>query len=160
MHNVWPLQSKAHEYYSHTETSLVSLRFPYRVTYDGSPVTKYRAHARCATSLSRVLETIQAHYVALHGKSAAYDVMELDGVTIYDGSYCDRAMRGNPKLRSMHAYGCAIDFDAEHNLRGGHGRFQNSSIIVQAFKSESWIWGGDWHGASCDPMHFQAARVG
>jgi hypothetical protein len=164
MRNIWPYQSDAHNYYGSPgaieATQLVSQAFPYRVTYDHSPVKIYRIHVRCAPSIARVMFLIHERYIALHGKVAAYDVMELDGVTIYDGSYCNRNMRGNPSQVSMHAYGCAIDFDAEHNPRGCHGRFTSESIIVKAFKAEDWIWGGDWHGSSCDPMHFQAARVG
>jgi hypothetical protein len=164
MRNIWPYQSVASHYYGSPNaieaTQLVSQAFPYRVTYDHQTVKTYRIHVRCAPSIARILYNIEAAYVNLHGKAAAYDVMELDGVTIYDGSYCFRSMRSDFKQISMHAYGCAIDFDAEHNPRGKRGRFTSESIIVKAFKAEDWIWGGDWGGFSCDPMHFQAARVG
>jgi hypothetical protein len=164
MQNVWPLQSEAAHYYGSVNaieaTQLVTHAFPYRMTYDHSPVKTCRVHVRCAPSLARVMFAILERYTALHGKSGAYDVMELDGVTTYDGTYCFRNMRGNSHAISMHAYGCAIDFDAEHNPRGHKGRFNSESIIVRAFKAEGWIWGGEWYGASCDPMHFQAARVG
>jgi hypothetical protein len=82
-----------------------------------------------------------------------------DGVSNYSGTYANRTMRGSPQT-SMHAYGCAIDFDAEHNARGTKGRFTPDSIIVRTFEAQGWIWGGRWKCASCDPMHFQAARVG
>lgn len=163
MRNIWPTQHGVTDFYGlpeHIEhIQLISQAFPYRVTYDHSPVKTYRIHRKCAPSIARVLFAILGEYTKLHGKAAAYDVMELDGVTIYDGSYCNRNMRGNPGTTSMHAYGCAIDFDAEHNPRGKRGRFTSESIIVRAFKAEDWTWGGDWHGASCDPMHFQAAKV-
>jgi hypothetical protein len=37
--------------------------------------------------------------------------------------------------------------------------FQDSSLIVQAFEAEGWVWGGRWSGRSIDAMHFQACTV-
>jgi len=61
----------------------------------------------------------------------------------------------------MHSYGCAIDLDAPRNFfHEQHPHFSDIPQVVDAFKNEGWVWGGDWSGRSKDGMHFQAARVG
>jgi hypothetical protein len=67
----------------------------------------------------------------------------------------------------MHAYGCAIDFDAPRNGLGDKTpNFANIPEVLSAFKSEGAIWGGDWNGNGdtqderrCDGMHWQFARL-
>lgn len=117
-----------------------------------SPVKKFRIHKKVADSLTRVLNDIWEQC----GKDQA-KIDEL-GYSHFSGSYNFRLMRGG-HLLSMHSYGCAIDIYAEKNPFHHSGVFTDDSIIVKAFKKEGWSWGGDWHGASQDPMHFQAANV-
>jgi hypothetical protein len=62
----------------------------------------------------------------------------------------------------MHSWGCAIDLDPGRNAfhdQTGHFGAGGAIAVVRAFEAEGWIWGGRWAGRSCDPMHFQAARV-
>lgn len=61
---------------------------------------------------------------------------------------------------SMHSWGIAVDFDPTDNPRTHthDGSVAIHPAFVQTFKNAGWTWGGDWKGASFDPMHFQAAR--
>lgn len=75
----------------------------------------------------------------------------------YSGSYEYRPVRGSSRL-SCHAFGVAIDFDAEH-LPLGHGvpATEMPKEVVDAFKANGAFWGGDYTGRK-DPMHFQWAH--
>jgi hypothetical protein len=64
---------------------------------------------------------------------------------------------GNPQSRtprwSNHAYGAAIDFDADHNgFNTGHGTIPQ--IVIDAFKKQGALWGGDYK-IRTDPIHFE-----
>ncbi len=92
-------------------------------------------------------------------EACASDVSKISALKYdrYDGSFNLRPMRGGTTL-SMHAYGCALDFDAADNpFHSETHLFTADSIIVQKFEAAGWIWGGRW--LSPDAMHFQAARV-
>jgi D-alanyl-D-alanine carboxypeptidase len=158
----WPTQAQVPQYYGSVgsiPSHLVNVPFPYPVFYGPYLVHSCMIHRLCADSLTRILAKIAAeyHYSITY---AAYAVpkMTRDGVNQYDGTYNLRN-KTNEATLSMHAFGIAIDFDAGHNPRGKPGRFKVDCPIVQAFEAEEWIWGGRWEGATCDPMHFQAARV-
>lgn len=76
----------------------------------------------------------------------------------YSGSFNYRPKRGSSSL-SMHAYGCAIDWDAEENAFHSHRHlFTAESPLVIAFRREGAVWGGEW-SSDVDAMHFQFARV-
>jgi hypothetical protein len=127
--------------------NLVRAPVPYAMWYREDAhtpvvVSNIAIHRRCADSLHRVLLAMTA---CPSGDSARF----------FSGSYCFRAMRGSNKL-SMHSYGCAIDFDAEHNpFHSGDHTLHGHSPLVVAFEAEGWIWGGRWNNP--DAMHFQAA---
>lgn len=76
-----------------------------------------------------------------------------DHVVTFDGAYTWRSKRDSKKL-SMHAYGGAVDFNAATNKLGTEGDMH--PLIVQAFESHGWTWGGRW--SRPDPMHFQWGR--
>jgi len=139
---IWPLQRDCLAFYGdpraanwlHANTVDVACPWPLHV--GTVPVSHILIHKKCAESLARVL---------------SYDV--------YDGSYNLRVMRGGAAL-SMHAFACAIDFDAADNVfHSAQHVFQHDSLIVVKFIEEGWVWGGDWQPGSVDAMHFQAARV-
>jgi len=59
----------------------------------------------------------------------------------------------------MHSWGCAIDLDPANNGLGDRTpKFARYPKIIEAFKKEGWVWGGDW--SNYDGMHFQMAKVG
>jgi hypothetical protein len=162
----WPMQYNAASFYGpvgKVPSLLVNLPFPYPVYFGVHLVHSCQIHKKCADSLGEVFRTI-ARWHGYDDNLPPEDLkqvlsnMRADGSSCYDGTYALRNKTGGNSV-SMHAYGCAIDFDAARNPRGKPGHFKPFDIVVTAFKSEGWIWGGDWHGATCDPMHFQAARV-
>ena len=113
------------------------------------PIKNINFNVKAAKQLSSVLIAI-----SLLAK-ATPDV--LVHVKNFSGSYNYRPVRGSSRL-SCHAFGAAIDFDAE-NLPMGT-RFASSVMpqsVVDAFKSQGFYWGGDFKGRP-DAMHFQSAH--
>jgi len=150
---IWPLQRDAPKFYPDPAHNLVAVETPWEMHYGGKPVNHIMVHRKCADSLKRVLAYIWASCDKDQEKIAAlhYDR--------YSGSYNPRPIRGG-SYPSMHSFGAAIDFDDEENQQHSqHHLFTDDSLIVKAFKAESWVWGGDWGGNSIDSMHFQSARV-
>lgn len=162
----WPTQLEVTKFYGNPgdmTKNLVTVAFPFPVYFGHYLVRTCQIHKLCSSSLTTVLNNVAKEYGYDAGdisNASLYAIsrMHNDGVSIYDGTYAMRNMRGAHSL-SMHAFGCAIDFDATHNPRGHAGRFTCDSILVRAFEAEGWVWGGRWSRTSCDPMHFQAAKV-
>ncbi len=155
----WPLQRDCLAFYGdprvanwlHANTVDVACPWPLHV--GAVPVSHILIHKKCAESLVRVLNAIWD----AAGKSL--DTIKKLRYDVYDGSYNLRVMRGGAAL-SMHAFACAIDFDAADNpFHSPHHVFQHDSLIVVKFIEEGWVWGGDWLPGAVDAMHFQAARV-
>ncbi|HEX4410750.1 MAG TPA: M15 family metallopeptidase [Xanthobacteraceae bacterium] len=162
---IWPLQSQCDSSYGNprgangtydpawAKQNLTHVPCPWVFSMDGKDVPFITIHTKCADSLTRVLAAI---WDAVGHDQGAIETLHYN---LYSGSFNFRPMRQGSAL-SMHAYGVAIDWDAEENEQGSTKHlFQSGSLIVQKFKAENWIWGGDWSGTSIDAMHFQAARV-
>ena len=179
----WPTQAECDDFYGdprggagvnrHWEAAnLVYVDVPYLLWYNISPgkhlrVPRVYVHRKVADSLTNVFASVHAAYdhmareiypgeTAALIEQAAQQNMDTQGVSDFSGSFVYRAMRNGHSL-SMHSYGIALDFDAEHNPFGYPGRFKPTSPLVLAFEAEGWTWGGRWHKP--DAMHFQAARV-
>lgn len=163
--NKWPLQRECDEFYGNPRNgdtygpkwaaaNLVHVACPWalhEVDEKGRlfPIPFITIHRKCADSLTRVLADIAHRCTPDDIKKLKYDV--------FDGSFNYRPKRSGATL-SMHAYGCAIDWDADENpFRSKKHIFNAQSPIVLAFKAEDWTWGGDWDAP--DAMHMQAARV-
>jgi hypothetical protein len=134
------------------EQSLTHIVPPWPMTFESQPVSYIPIHPLLADSLNAVFADIAAQ--------VNNDWSQLPpGATIFDGSYNYRPIRGSTRL-SCHAFGAAIDLDAEHNPMNTSGnKGTMSSIVIDAFKRQGWYWGGDFHSRQ-DPMHFQAANEG
>lgn len=162
MINPWPKQADARKFYGNPFDSkwygnnVVYVIPPYPLHMGAVKISKVAVHKKCAQSLKNVFADIKARYIAEAGATHYLQMMERDGVLEYDGSYNLRKTRGSDSI-SMHAYACALDFDAEHNPLGHIGRFNADSIIVKAFKKEFWRWGGDYTNRK-DMMHFEAVQ--
>lgn len=75
-------------------------------------------------------------------------------LTSFEGCFNIRMVRGNPKSPSAHAYGLAIDINAEQNKLGQEsGGLFDHPDLVQCFTDQQFDWGGNFHGRK-DPMHF------
>jgi hypothetical protein len=128
---------------------------PWTFTVEGTHSNKITIHKKCAASLERVLNYIWEQC----GKDPA-KIHEF-GYDVFDGSYNPRNIAGT-NTPSVHSYAAAMDWNAAANPQHAplsQTKFKEDSLIVFAFKTEGWIWGGDWSPASIDAMHFQAARV-
>ncbi len=130
--------------------NLVVVVPPWQMTYEGRPVAGVRVHRKLAASLKAVFDDIAAQ--------VGRDWTRLPpGAVHFSGSYNYRAVRGSSRL-SCHAFGAAIDMDAEHNpMNREHNRGTMSPLVIEAFKRQGWFWGGDFNSRQ-DPMHFQAAN--
>lgn len=162
---MWPLQSECDTFYGNPrgrpvdvenqawkKANLVTVTVPWMMAYAGQSTRRITIHKKCAESLARVIQGIWT----ASGHNQA--VIEQWGMDKYGGSYAYRLMRGLNTL-SMHAYGCAVDFDVERNGLGDQTpHFANCPLVLDAFAGEGWVWGGRWKRP--DGMHFQAARVG
>jgi hypothetical protein len=140
----------------------VNMRFikpPFKMAMD-RPIKLIPVHYKCAGFFDEWLHVVWAN--------ARRDQFQINlwGMNVFSGSYCYRQMRGLNKL-SMHAYGCAIDFDAPRNQLGNRNPHFATlrEEVVDPFIKLGGIWGGDWNGNSqtadeprCDGMHFQFAH--
>lgn len=157
--NQWPKQSELLSYYGNPaqnnaawqRANLVYVNTPFAMHFEKFPVHRFMAHKKVAQSVDIVLRALWEFYK--HDQAA----IDAAHVSSYSGCYNFRSIRGSNNL-SLHAFGAAIDFDAEHNpmcYAKGKGFFQPNSPIVTMFKSQGWFWGGDYCVRK-DPMHFEA----
>lgn len=134
------------------ERQLVDVVPPFIMRYEGKPIRAVRFHRKAAAALTAALNEIWEHY----GKSQAK--IDALGISKYAGAYNPRFIRGSNTKWSNHAYGAAIDLNAEDNGFGaGHGNIPQP--VIDAFKRQGARWGGDYHGRT-DPMHFEFCDAG
>lgn len=148
----WPHPGAVREFFGEPgEANLVRIQFPYDMFYEGKLVTHSRCHRLVADSLRRVLIRIGAFVV----RAAAGVVV--DEAQDYAGIYNYRSKRGSTKL-SMHAYGIAIDLDADDNTFRDTWPVQADMRldIMEEFAREGWTSAGAFWGY--DAMHFEATR--
>lgn len=151
--NPWPESDRAslRAFYGAPgdESQLVSITFPFPMFYDGKRVATTRCHKKVAASLLRILTAIGKSYGSQRG------VME--EAEDYGGCYNFRLKRGGTRY-SLHAYGAAIDLDADDNtFRDSWPMKADMPLeIMESFAVEGWISAGAFWGY--DSMHFQATR--
>lgn len=129
------------------ERQLVPVVPPFQMYYDGKPIKSIRFHRKAAPALKAALDEIWEHY--------GRDQRKIDalGISKYNGAYNPRKVRGSDTKWSNHAYGAAIDINADDNGFGrGHGSIPQP--VIDAFKRQGARWGGDYRGRT-DPMHFE-----
>lgn len=88
----------------------------------------------------------------------------LDRIVTNDGGFVPRLMRGrnvpaHPGGLSLHSYGVALDTNARSNKRGTRGAQLGEpgcllELVPYAYQA-GLVWGGDWLGELCDPMHWE-----
>ena len=174
MNNHWPKQSECDAFFGNPRgrggavasrqweaQNLRRVNPPFKM-HMVQPVTSITVHSKCAMALNEWLMEVW--------KNAGRDdaLIKLWGMDVFSGSYCFRTMRGLQHL-SMHAYGCAFDFDAPRNFL--HDRTphfaQFKKQVVSPFLDLGGTWGGDWNGNGssaderrADGTHFQFASMG
>jgi hypothetical protein len=151
--NPWPKSDQAslRKFYGNPgdESNLVTITLPYPMYYDGKLVTKTRVNKKCADSLLRILTNIKniiPKYPDI--KNEAED---------YGGIYNFRLKRGGSSY-SLHAYGAAIDLDADDNtFRDSWPMKADMPLeIMEEFAKEGWISAGAFWGY--DAMHHEAVN--
>lgn len=151
--NPWPSpdQSSLRAFYGEPgdESNLVTIEFPYPMTYDGKPVTRTRCHRKVAASLLRVLTAIR-WIIGKHPDTK-------DEAEDFGGVFNFRLKRGGSSF-SLHAWGAAIDLDADDNSFRASWPMQSDMPfeIIEEFAREGWVSGGAFWGF--DAMHFQATK--
>jgi hypothetical protein len=151
--NPWPYpdQTSMIQFYGQpgNESRLVPITFPFPTFYGGKIVKTTRVHERCADSLLRVLKDISTQFGRDHGT--------MEEIEDYGGCYNFRNSRGSTIL-SKHAWGAAIDYDADDNTFRDHWPLKADMPleIMECFAREAWISAGAFWGY--DAMHFQATR--
>jgi hypothetical protein len=121
---------------------------PFTVYYEGKAVTGLRAHEKCADSLHKVFQLLFEIYPTEEERRKA-------GVSVYDGIYNPRPMRGGSSW-SMHSWAIAIDLDAGRN---GNNTYWPTKAnmpfeVMECFAECGWLSAGAFWNR--DAMHFQA----
>jgi hypothetical protein len=151
--NPWPApdQMSLRKFYGEPgdESQLVFIEFPYPTFYDGKRVTRTRVHRKCAESLTGILKDIGTRY---HGNRGILEEAE-----DYGGVFNFRPKRGGTSW-SCHAYGAAIDLDADDNtFRDSWPMVADMPLeIMECFARKGWLSAGAFWGY--DAMHFQATK--
>lgn len=73
------------------------------------------------------------------------------GITDFGGCFNIRQIAGSNSY-SNHSWACAIDLSP--GMNGFNMKSTLSSSVVNAFKRQGALWGGDYKGRK-DPMHFE-----
>lgn len=133
---------------------LTHVPMPFRLTY-----TEDNGRVLMVTSVvfhRKASDRLLAAYTAIWDLYG-HDLGALDATrfTKFSGSYNYRPVRGSSRL-SVHAFGAAVDHDAEDNPLGST-RNTIPMDIVACFTAQGFFWGGDYTGRR-DNMHFQGAH--
>ena len=135
------------------ESNLVNITPAYQLYYEGTPVQTIRVHKCIADRVARVFQRVLEAYGS--------EKIRALGLDQYSGSYNYRSTSSGSSL-SMHAWGIALDFDAEHNTYSMH----RPDARLSGAEYETWwtIWeeeGGVSLGRERDYdwMHVQFATL-
>ena len=149
--NPWPRAGELTAFYGKAgdESNLVSIVPPFPMFYDGKRIASLRCHKKVSASLLRVLTAI--------GKSYGQQRDVLEEAEDFGGCYNFRVKRGGTSL-SVHAWGAAIDLDADDNTFRDSWPMQADMPleIMECFAREGWVSAGAFWGY--DAMHHEAVQ--
>ncbi len=145
----WPHDDTASKikFFGKPGTNLIQITPPFQMYYDKHPIKTITVNKMVATSLLKIFTDVL--------DQCGHDQKKVDvtGLSNFGGCYNERNIRGSANI-SNHSFACAIDIDPENNQLGKKtGKMPN--MIIDAFKREGWLWGGDYKGRK-DWMHFEA----
>ncbi|WP_176083105.1 M15 family metallopeptidase [Martelella sp. HB161492] len=157
----WPIQRDCISFYGDPANDvpgrLVTVPVPWdcRASWNlNLRITRLRLHEKVADSAARCLEKAGRRF----GSEARHTL----GLDLCGGSYAKRRMRGGSSW-SMHAFGCAIDWDPDRNGLHTHApaaRLSHDDALPwwrEIWEAEGWVSLG--RHADYDWMHVQAARL-
>lgn len=153
--NRWPRDTDAEmqAFYGEPGLGRKSIVPPYALLYEGRALQTITVHERIAEAVLSVLRAVLAHY-------GPGEIKRL-GLDRFDGCYNVRRKRGGSSW-STHAYGAALDFDAERNPL----HWDHTKAVFAGPEYEAW-WRA-WEGVGAvslgrakdfDWMHVQFARL-
>jgi len=108
--------------------------------------------ARRVTCHRLVVKELSSIFAELYKDQEAWA-----SINDYGGCYMWRTNRNNPKKRSRHCWGIAVDFDCADNENGDRTPEMHPRII-ETFERAGWIWGGRF--PTPDGMHFERGLHG
>jgi hypothetical protein len=127
--------------------NLIRVYSPFKMYYDKKPVNGVLAHKKCATAFQAVFAEIW--------EKCGHDQKQVDkaGASDYAGCFNIRKIAGSDNW-SNHSWACAIDLSASTNGFRYDNTTTLSKVVIDAFKNQGALWGGDYKGRK-DPMHFE-----
>jgi hypothetical protein len=126
--------------------NLTRISPPFIMRYQGKVISTILVHKKIADALMAAFTEI----VEACGKDQP--TIDKTGVSDYAGCFNIRKIAGSGNW-SNHSWACAIDLSPKTNgFNTGKGTISN--IVVDAFKRQGALWGGDYKGRT-DPMHFE-----
>lgn len=153
---VWPVQRDLQKFYGDPGENQTMLVSPYPLYLDWdltTPIKRFSIHEKCHDSALRVMDRVLDHY----GLDRLHDL----GLDQFGGCLNVRKMR-NGSSWSTHAWGIAIDWDADRNqLRWTRSNARMArpeyAPFLDLWEQEGWLSLG--RARNFDWMHVQAARL-
>jgi hypothetical protein len=153
---VWPRQRDVAAFFGQPGQNQVKLQSPYPLFLDwdlSEKITGFMIHEKCHDSALRVMKRVLQHY--------GQDQIHALGLDQFGGCLNVRKMR-NGSAWSMHAWGIAIDWDADRNKLRETSRTARMArpeykVFLDLWEAEGWISLG--RERNFDWMHVQAARL-
>lgn len=153
---VFPRQAGVRAFYGEPGQNQAMLESPYPLYLDWQltqKVAEFSIHEKCHDAAERAMKRVLDHY--------GEDEIHRLGLDQFGGCLNVRKMR-NGSAWSMHAWGIAIDWDADRNqLRWGRDRAQMAreeyEPFLDAWEAEGFVSLGRLR--NFDWMHVQAARL-
>jgi len=127
--------------------NLVRVFPPFVMRYDGKKINGILVH-------KKVAEAMRLAFVEIWEKcDRDQDKVDHAGASDYGGCFNIRQIAGSHNW-SNHSWACAIDLSPGTNGFRHDDSTTLSHIVIDAFKNQGALWGGDYHGRK-DPMHFE-----
>lgn len=126
--------------------NLVHMAAPFQMYYDKKPIPSILVHRKIQAALTLAFVEIW--------EKCGHDQHRVDatGASDYGGCFNIRNIAGSNNW-SNHSWAAAIDLSPTRNgFNTGHGTMPQ--LVIDAFKRQGALWGGDYHGRT-DPMHFE-----
>ncbi len=125
--------------------NLIHITAPFQMRYEGRPIASILVHRKIAPAL-RVIFNEVWDKVGRNQKA-----VDETGISDYGGCFNIRRIVGSDNW-SNHSWACAIDLSPGTNGFNMHTTL--SQTVIDAFKRQGALWGGDYKGRK-DPMHFE-----
>jgi hypothetical protein len=129
------------------DLNLIHVFVPFTVYYNKVPMNHgLLVHKKIAQAFQTAMAEIW--------DKCNHDQTQVDrtGASDWGGCFNIRNISGSNNW-SNHSWACAVDISPTTNgFNAGHGTV--GQMVIDAFKRQGALWGGDYHGRT-DPMHFE-----